>query len=164
MTTAPIAVATQARVALGDEIGDLLWASLVLVLLGERPGLSSPDSLGAYLVYAPWVGGSDAQRNCVSNIRPQALPPDAAAYRLAWLIVEALRRRVTGIALKDDRATALLGAEGMPASLSPPLPPLPGLALFDLDRTLLSCDNDVLWCEFLVRHPSAPAKAQRERQ
>ena len=108
VSTAPVVIATQARVALGDEIGALLQASLVLVLLGERPGLSSPDSLGAYLTHGPRIGCSDAQRNCVSNIRPEGLPPDVAAYRIAWLIREALRRRVTGIALKDDSATALL--------------------------------------------------------
>ena len=105
---APLVIASQARVALGDEIGALLQARLVLVLLGERPGLSSPDSLGAYLTHAPHIGCSDAQRNCVSNIRPEGLAPEAAAQRMAWLLREALRRRLTGIALKDDSATALL--------------------------------------------------------
>ena len=110
---APIVVAQQARVALADEVGALWPAALVLVLLGERPGLSSPDSLGAYLTHAPHVGCHDAQRNCVSNIRPEGLPPAQAAQRLAWLVREALRRRTTGIALKDDSAAALLGqAEG----------------------------------------------------
>ena len=108
LTLAPVVIATQARVALGDEVGALLQARLVLVLLGERPGLSSPDSLGAYLTHAPRIGCSDAQRNCVSNIRPEGLPPDQAAHRIAWLLREALRRHVTGIALKDDSATALL--------------------------------------------------------
>jgi ethanolamine ammonia-lyase small subunit len=108
MTWAPLVIATQARVALGDEIGALLQARLVLVLLGERPGLSSPDSLGAYLTHAPQLGCHDAQRNCVSNIRPEGLPPAAAAQRLAWLLRAALRRRTSGIALKDDSATALL--------------------------------------------------------
>ena len=109
LTIAPVVAATQARVALGDEIGALLQARLVLVLLGERPGLSAPDSLGAYLTHAPQIGCSDAQRNCVSNIRPEGLPPDAAAHRIAWLLREALRRSTTGIALKDDSATLLLG-------------------------------------------------------
>jgi ethanolamine ammonia-lyase small subunit len=112
LTLAPPVIATQARVALGDEIGALLQARLVLVLLGERPGLSSPDSLGAYLTHAPRVGCHDAQRNCVSNIRPEGLPPVVAAQRLAWLATEALRRRLTGVGLKDDSATALLGSTG----------------------------------------------------
>lgn len=114
LTLAPPVVARQARVALGDEIGQLLQARLVLVLLGERPGLSSPDSLGAYLTHDPQVGRHDAQRNCVSNIRPEGLPPVVAARRLAWLVRESLRRRTTGIGLKDDSAVALLepGAAG----------------------------------------------------
>lgn len=108
LTIAPPVVALQARVALADEIGALLQARLVLIVLGERPGLSSPDSLGAYLTHAPQVGCHDAQRNCVSNIRPEGLPPEVAAQRLAWLLREALRRRISGIGLKDDSATALL--------------------------------------------------------
>ena len=105
---APLVIARQARVALADEVGALLQARLVLMLLGERPGLSAPDSLGAYLTYQPAVGCTDAQRNCVSNIRPGGLPPEQAAQRLAWLLNEALRRRVSGVTLKDDSATALL--------------------------------------------------------
>ena len=105
---APLVIAHQARVALADEVGALLQARLVLMLLGERPGLSAPDSLGAYLTYQPGVGCTDAQRNCVSNIRPDGLGPVQAAQRLAWLLTEALRRRVSGVALKDDSAASLL--------------------------------------------------------
>jgi ethanolamine ammonia-lyase small subunit len=97
-----VVVAEQARVALGDEIGAALRARAVLVLIGERPGLSSPDSLGAYLTWNPQPGRSDAERNCVSNIRPAGLPPAAAAARLAWLLGAARRLGATGIGLKDE--------------------------------------------------------------
>lgn len=107
---APLVIAEQSRVALGDEIGALLQASLMLVLLGERPGLSSPDSLGAYLTFAPQVGRLDAERNCVSNIRPDGLPPADAARKLAWLIQQALARRFTGVALKDEADLLSLNA------------------------------------------------------
>ena len=105
---APLTVATQARVALADEVGAAWSARLVLVLLGERPGLSASDSLGAYLTHAPAIGCHDAMRNCVSNIRPEGLAVPQAAQRLAWLIRQALRRRLTGVVLKDDSGTALL--------------------------------------------------------
>lgn len=101
---APPVLAEQGRVALADEIGAILNAELVLVILGERPGLTAPDSLGAYLTYAPRIGRLDAERNCVSNIRPQGLPSEEAAGRLAWLIRAALARGLTGIQLKDESA------------------------------------------------------------
>jgi ethanolamine ammonia-lyase small subunit len=111
-----IVIATQARVALGDAIAQRLGAPLVLVLLGERPGLSSPDSLGAYLTWAPRVGLADSARNCVSNIRPEGLPLADAAARLAWLVRESRRRRVSGIALKDDsEVVAIASTDGAPA-------------------------------------------------
>ncbi len=98
---APIVIAEQARVALGDEIGEILGARLVAVLIGERPGLSSPDSLGVYLTWAPQRGCSDAERNCVSNIRPEGLGYAAAGTRITWLMGEARRLQRTGVELKD---------------------------------------------------------------
>lgn len=104
----PLVIATQARVALADDIGAALNARLVLMLLGERPGLSAADSLGAYLTHQPRVGRTDAERNCVSNIRPDGLPPEAAARRIAWLVRQALRLGQTGVGLKDHSTTELL--------------------------------------------------------
>ncbi len=104
----PVVVATQARVALGDEIGELLDAALVAVLIGERPGLSSPDSLGIYLTWQPRRGRRDAERNCISNIRPEGLGYDDAAARLWWLCGEARQLRLTGVQLKDRSAQARL--------------------------------------------------------
>ncbi|HTJ56561.1 MAG TPA: ethanolamine ammonia-lyase subunit EutC [Devosiaceae bacterium] len=95
-------LARQARVALGDEIGERLGAKIVVMLLGERPGLSVPDSLGAYLTYAPRKGRRDSERNCVSNIHASGLAHEQAADKICWLIREALRRGVTGIELKDE--------------------------------------------------------------
>lgn len=97
-----VVVANHARVALGDEVGEILGAEAVVVLLGERPGLSSPDSLGVYLTWAPRVGRTDAERNCISNVRPEGLPCAAAARRLEYLLREARRLKLSGVALKDD--------------------------------------------------------------
>jgi ethanolamine ammonia-lyase small subunit len=115
VVAARLVVATQARVALGDAIGECLGAAQVLVLLGERPGLSSPDSLGAYLTWAPRVGRADSERNCVSNIRPEGLPLPEAAARIAWLLGESQRRRLSGIALKDDSDVPAVPAADPPA-------------------------------------------------
>ncbi len=105
----PVVIAEQARVALGDEVGQLLGAAAVALLVGERPGLSSPDSLGIYLTWAPRVGRSDAERNCISNIRPEGLGYEAAARTLAGLLTGARRLGATGIALKDESEKPLLG-------------------------------------------------------
>jgi ethanolamine ammonia-lyase small subunit len=98
----PVVVATQARVAIGDPIGELMQAGMVAVLIGERPGLSSPASLGVYLTYRPAVGRSDAERNCISNVRPEGLDYDAAAFKLAHLLEAARARKLTGVGLKDE--------------------------------------------------------------
>jgi ethanolamine ammonia-lyase small subunit len=95
-------VAIGARVALGDEIGAIVGARMVVMLIGERPGLSASDSLGAYLTFAPRVGLTDAERNCVSNIHAAGLGYDEAAFRIAWLVREGLNRGITGVALKDE--------------------------------------------------------------
>jgi ethanolamine ammonia-lyase small subunit len=111
-TLAPVAIAEGARVALGDEIAERLGARLVLVLIGERPGLSSPDSLGAYLTYAPRPGLTDAERNCISNIRAAGLDVETASSKLAWLVMKALAAGMSGVQLKDDsdRGGLLLSA------------------------------------------------------
>ena len=98
----PVVIAEQSRVALGDEIGELLGARQVVMLIGERPGLSSPDSLGIYLTHAPRVGRTDAERNCISNVRPAGLGYDQAADKLVFLLKGAQALGRSGIDLKDD--------------------------------------------------------------
>jgi ethanolamine ammonia-lyase small subunit len=104
---APIVVAEQGRVALGDDVGEATCAAAVAVLIGERPGLSAADSLGVYLTWQPRRGRSDAERNCISNIRPGGLTPAAAGDKLLWLIGEMRRLQLTGIGLKDEPSRAL---------------------------------------------------------
>lgn len=97
----PIVIASQARVALADEIGELIGTRMVVIFIGERPGLSSPDSLGIYLTYAPRVGRTDAERNCISNVRPEGLGYVAAAHKLHYLLAQAFQLGLTGVNLKD---------------------------------------------------------------
>ncbi len=105
---APIVIASQARVALGDSIGEAMGVAMVAVLIGERPGLTATDSMGIYLTLAPRPGRCDAERNCISNIRPGGLGVAAAAATLAWLAAAALQLGATGVALKDVRPSAPL--------------------------------------------------------
>ena len=107
---APIVVVQQARVAVADDVGEALGARLSVILIGERPGLSSPDSLGIYLTYAPRRGRHDAERNCISNVRPAGQDPATAARRLAWLVHEGLRLGVTGVGLKDHSGLPMVSA------------------------------------------------------
>ncbi len=102
----PLVIAEQARVALGDMVGDALGAEAVVMLIGERPGLSSTESLGAYLTWAPRPGWTDAERNCISNIRLGGLTPVAAAAKIAWLLAAARAQSGTGVALKDEQPEA----------------------------------------------------------
>ena len=99
---APLTVVLQGRVAVGDEIAQRLGAKMVVVLIGERPGLTSADSLGVSLTYDPRTGRTDAERNCISNVRPEGIPYDVAAHKLRFLMTEARVRKLSGVALKED--------------------------------------------------------------
>ncbi|GBR16333.1 ethanolamine ammonia-lyase subunit EutC [Gluconobacter frateurii] len=120
-TVAPLVIATQARVALGDEIAVTLGARMVVMMIGERPGLSVADSMGVYLTYAPYVGCPDSSRNCLSNIHPHGMTVPAAAVKLSWLMREATHLKLTGVGLKDAA---------------------PETAALENSKTLLEKDND----------------------
>jgi ethanolamine ammonia-lyase small subunit len=120
LTIGPVVLARQARVALGDVVGAAMNARVVAVLIGERPGLTAADSLGAYLTFAPAPGTKDSQRNCLSNIHGHGLSPEEAGHKLAWLIREALRKKLTGVELKEAAPRLILtGSEENSGRLAP---------------------------------------------
>lgn len=117
---APLTIVRLGRVAVADEVGERLGARLVILLIGERPGLSSPDSMGAYVTWMPRVGLNDAERNCISNIRPEGLGYEEAARKLHYLLREMQTREMSGVSLKDETVSDTLGAPRDNFLLGPP--------------------------------------------
>jgi ethanolamine ammonia-lyase small subunit len=122
LNVAPIVPARGARVALSDPIGAALRARLAIMLIGERPGLSTADSLGAYLTFAPQPGRRDSERNYLSNIHAHGLTPEQAAVKIAWLAREALRLRLTGVTLKEAAPVDALVASKSDGAATPSSP------------------------------------------
>lgn len=112
---APLVIVEQGRVAVADEVAQRMGARMVVNLIGERPGLSSPDSLGLYFTYGPRVGLTDAARNCISNVRPEGLSYATAAHKLSYLMCEACKRGFSGVQLKDEAQVPLLAADQSPS-------------------------------------------------
>lgn len=111
----PVVLAHQSRVALGDQIGEYLKAKAVVVFIGERPGLSSPDSLGVYMTWAPNAQRIESERNCISNVRPEGLGYKEAAFKLAWLLEQSFKRKMSGVLLKDESDMTTLHYKGKPS-------------------------------------------------
>ena len=109
---APLAIVRQGRVAIGDAVAQLLRARMVVILIGERPGLSAPDSMGAYLTWQPGPHTTDANRNCISNIRPEGIDPPDAAFKIMHLLRAMRTREMSGVGLKDETERLLIGADG----------------------------------------------------
>lgn len=103
---APLTVVTQGRVAIGDDVGECLKAKITMILIGERPGLTSPDSMGIYMTWNPKRGAKESSRNCISNIRPEGLGYDEASYKAFYLLSESIKRKISGIELKDRSSDA----------------------------------------------------------
>jgi ethanolamine ammonia-lyase small subunit len=102
LSVGPVVLAHQSRVALGDDIAQIMQAKAVAILIGERPGLSSPDSLGVYMTWQPHIQRLESERNCISNVRPEGLNYPQAAFKLAWLLEQAFHRQLSGVELKDE--------------------------------------------------------------
>lgn len=106
-TMAPVCLVKEGRVAVADTIGYMLKADLVIILIGERPGLKSANSMGIYMTYSPEPGTTDERRNCISNIRPEGMPYNAAVSKLLYLAGESLRKKISGVNLKDEQTELL---------------------------------------------------------
>ncbi len=106
---APIVIAQQGRVAIGDSVSELFHAKMVILLVGERPGLKSPDSMGIYMTYNPFYGITEDKRNCISNVREHGLSYPMASFKLLYLLEESFKRRISGVNLKDEQPLDSLG-------------------------------------------------------